>query len=112
MRLKSEIWVHAVLRRCQVQGLYGAVLRTGATEAGAVFVVINHLNGTYDLLGPAPGAAIDVLGERRFVLEFAQPSSLQEVEALLQRRRKSDPDVWEIEIEDRSGYAGLAIEKF
>lgn len=112
MRLKSEIWVHAVLRRCQAQGQYGAVLRKGAAEAGAVFVWINHLNGTYDLLGPPPGPAFDEVGERRFILEFKQPSSLQEVETLMQRRRKSDPDLWEIEIEDRTGYAGLAIEKF
>ena len=33
MRLKSEIWVHAFLRRAFAQGLYGAVLRKGAAQA-------------------------------------------------------------------------------
>ena len=38
MRLKSSIWVAAYLRRCQTEGVFGAVRRRGAEEAGAVFV--------------------------------------------------------------------------
>ena len=37
MRLKSSIWVAAYLRRCQTEGVFGAVRRRGAEEAGAVF---------------------------------------------------------------------------
>ena len=55
MRLKAEIWVHAFLRRSFVQGMYGAVLRKGAAEAGAIYVVINRLDGTVRMLGPPPG---------------------------------------------------------
>jgi hypothetical protein len=35
MRLKSSIWVAAYLRRCQTEGVFGAVRRRGAEEAGA-----------------------------------------------------------------------------
>ena len=45
MRLKSAIWVAAYLRRCQTEGVFGAVRRRGAEEAGAVFVKIGTLDG-------------------------------------------------------------------
>jgi hypothetical protein len=107
MRLKSKIWVEALLRRCQVDGHYGAVIRKGAEEAGAVFVIVNHLNGTSDLLGPPPGPAYDEHGERRLIKETKIPLSFNDIEDILRRRRKSDPDLWEVEIEDRNGLAGL-----
>ncbi len=110
MRLKSEIWVAALLRRCQVQSLYGAVIRKGAAEAGAIYVIINHLNGTCDLLSPAPGPAYDEAGERRFTKEFSNPVTMSEIDSVLQRRRKFDSDIWEVEIEDRVGLAGLEPE--
>src|SRR5712672_6755 len=59
MRLKSSIWVAAYIRRCQVEGLFAAVRRHGADEAGAIFVKVNRLDGTADLYGPAPQAAFD-----------------------------------------------------
>ena len=40
MRLKSSIWVAAYLRRCQNEGIFGAVRKRGAEEAGAVFVKV------------------------------------------------------------------------
>ena len=45
MRLKSSIWVAAYLRRCQTEGVFGAVRRRGAEEAGAVFVKLALLDG-------------------------------------------------------------------
>ncbi len=41
-RLKSSIWVAAYLRRCQTEGIFGAVRKRGAEEAGAVFVKIGR----------------------------------------------------------------------
>jgi hypothetical protein len=110
-RLKSEIWVAALLRRCQTEGHYGAVIHKGSAEAGAVYVYINHLDGTYDLLGPPPGPAHDESGERRFVTEFSSPCDWATASALVARRRKSDSDLWAVEIEDRHGLAGLLREK-
>lgn len=110
MRLKSEIWVQALLRRNSVEGRFGAVLKRGAEEAGAVYVVINHLDGRYDLLGPPPGPAYDDEGQRRFERLLPQSSQWPEINTLLERRRTSDPDIWIVEIEDRQGLAGLAAE--
>src|SRR5947208_3335471 len=59
MRLKSAIWVAAYLRRCQTEGVFGAVRRRGAEEAGAVFVKVALLNGNAMLYAPAPQTVYD-----------------------------------------------------
>jgi hypothetical protein len=109
-RLKTEFWVQAFLRRCELNGHYGGILTKGAAEAGALYVVINHLDGGHELLSPAPGAAFDDSGERRFVKDFANPVPWQDVAARMDKRKRSDPDLWLIEVEDRTGLAGLAVE--
>ena len=59
MRLKSNIWVSAYLRRCQSEGVFGAVRRRGAEEAGAVFVKVSLLDGNAMLYVPAPQTSYD-----------------------------------------------------
>lgn len=108
MRLKSAIWVSAFLRRCMVEGIYGAVLRKGAEEAGAVHIIVNHLDGTCHLLAPAPGPSHDEAGERRWSIEVQPPAGVTEAMALLERRLRLDADLWIVEVEDRGGTAGLA----
>jgi hypothetical protein len=108
MRLKSAIWVSALLRRCQGEGKFGAVLRKGAEEAGAVFVVINHLDGTYDLLGPPPGPAHDDEGNRVFEKLFSAPVPWSSVSEKIEKQARFDSDLWAVEIEDRTGLAGLS----
>jgi hypothetical protein len=106
MRLKSSIWVAAYIRRCQVEGLFAAVRRHGADEAGAIFVKINRLDGTADLYGPAPQAALDETqpADRAFSLCLkVQPAPESDVEAFLAREMRFDPDVWIVETEDRAG---------
>jgi hypothetical protein len=111
VRLKSEIWVHAFLRRSFVNGLYGAVLRKGAAEAGAVYVVINHLDGTVKVLGPPPGSAIDEAGERIWSEVVPPVTSAAAVTPFIEKLTKFDPDIWVVEVEDRSGSAGLSVLK-
>jgi hypothetical protein len=106
MRLKTALWVAAYLRRCQVEGLFAAVRRRGAEDAGAVFVRISKLDGTSDLFGPAPQSAVDVAqeGGRAFTPSLANRSAPDaDVEAYLVRQIKFDPDVWILEVEDRAG---------
>jgi hypothetical protein len=106
MRLKSSIWVAAYLRRCQTEGIFGAVRRRGAEEAGAVFVRVSRLDGTSDLFGPAPQSAFDAAegAARAFTPSLASQSAPDaDVEAYLARQVKFDSDVWIVEIEDRAG---------
>jgi hypothetical protein len=106
MRLKSALWVAAYLRRCNVEGVFAAVRRRGAEEAGAIFVRISRLDGTSDLFGPAPQSTFDATPgtDRRFSASLAkQPAPDADVEAYLVRELKFDPDIWIVELEDRAG---------
>lgn len=105
MRLKSAIWVAAYLRRCQTAGVFGAVRRRGAEEAGAVFVKVATLDGNAMLYVPAPQTVYDDSRpvERIFTPMSPQPVPETSVEERLVREIKFDPDAWVVETEDRAG---------
>jgi hypothetical protein len=113
MRLKSSIWVAAYLRRCQTEGIFGAVRRRGAEEAGAVFVKVAHLDGNAMLYGPAPQTVYDESRptERLFMPASPQPVPEQTVEERLAKEIKFDPDTWIVETEDRAGRHFLDLAK-
>jgi hypothetical protein len=110
-RLKSEIWVQALLRTNLTQGRFGAIIHKGAPEAGAIYIYINHLDGSYDLLAPPPGSSFHENGDRRFVLENDAPMDWPSISAIVARRKKYDSDLWAVEIEDRLGLGGIIPEK-
>jgi hypothetical protein len=108
-RLKSGLWVAALLRQCSVNGIYGSVLHKGADEAGAVYVVARKRDGTCDFYGPAPGEAYDESGDRRFSIIIATPQAWPDVSARIARLRKNDPDIWVVEIETNSAVPAIKI---
>jgi len=104
MRIKSEIWVRAYLRRCQAQGVPVVIVRRGDEAAGAIFICIDRLDGTVFLYGPAPAGLTGTELERRWVSCFgAEAVSLAEVQGYLTRQMDFDPDLWIIEVEDKGG---------
>ncbi|WP_407175806.1 DUF1491 family protein [Bradyrhizobium sp. STM 3562] len=105
MRLKTSIWVAAYLRRCQSAGVFGAVRRRGAEEAGAVFVKVATLDGNAMLYVPAPQAVYDDSRpiERFFVPVAAAPLQERAVEDRLIKEVRFDPDAWIVETEDKAG---------
>jgi hypothetical protein len=113
MRLKSSIWVAAYLRRCQTEGIFGAVRKRGAEEAGAVFVKVATLDGNAVLYAPAPQTVYDDSRpiERLFAATSPQPIPESSVEERLAKELKFDPDVWIVEIEDRAGRNFLDLAK-
>ena len=113
MRLKSSIWVAAYLRRCQTEGIFGAVRKRGAEEAGAVFVKVALLDGNAMLYAPAPQTVYDESrpAERLFVPASPQPVPEQSVEERLAKELRFDPDAWIVETEDRAGRHFLDLAK-
>src|SRR3954462_11258125 len=105
MRLKTSIWVAAYLRRCQTEGVFGAVRRRGAEEAGAVFVKVALMDGTAMLYVPAPQTVYDDSRpiDRFFTAVSAQPIPEAAVEERLTREVRFDPDAWIVEAEDKAG---------
>ncbi|KWV57954.1 hypothetical protein AS156_37825 [Bradyrhizobium macuxiense] len=105
MRLKTSIWVAAYLRRCQTEGVFGAVRKKGAEEAGAVFVKVALMDGNAMLYAPAPQTVYDDSRpvERLFVAIAPQPVPEPSVEERLVKELRFDPDAWIVETEDRTG---------
>lgn len=104
MRLRSDIWVAAYLRRCGVEGVSAVLRRRGAAEAGAILVKVDHLNGRATLYEPAPqSVAADARAgvERLFARAHKEPSiDSSEAEERLKRQLAFDPDLWIVEVED------------
>ena len=102
MRLKSELWVKAFLRRAAVAGAPGVVVRRGDSDAGIILIKIARLDGTADYFGPAPAGFEGGDNERRWV-PIAEKLPEAEIEARLAREIRNDSDLWVLEIEDRQG---------
>lgn len=110
MRLTSAIWVAAFVRRCHVEGAYAVVRRRGSPEAGAIFVLVDHLDGRCVLFGQAPQALID--GDAGLDRVFVPLEKVYDADAArerLEREIKFDPDLWVVEVEDRDGRHFLDI---
>lgn len=101
-RLTSDFWVSAYVRRCGLAGAYALVRRRGAAEAGAIFIVVDRLDGANDLYGPAPQAEANEVRGRSFE-RVAEGLDGLAVEERLARERRFDPDLWIVVVEDRQG---------
>lgn len=101
MRLTSEFWVSALMRRVRGADGFAYLVRRGATEAGAIFIKIRNRDGNFDLYMPAPQSEYDPQGadDRQFFL-YKQSEDEQLINEQLQKELRFDPDLWLVEIED------------
>lgn len=99
MRVTSEFFVSALVRRVFSAGSFAAVERRGASEAGAVFIRQRFRDGLETLFGPAPqslfGAGDD---DRRFEVRAARREA-GDCDAVIAREARFDPDLWVVELE-------------
>lgn len=107
MRLKSEMWVMAYLRRCATEGCPGVVVRRGDVDAGTIYIKVARLDRTADLYGPVPAGFSGSDGERRWVQIAGPAAAEQDVDLAIEREMRMDSDVWILEIEDRQGRSHL-----
>lgn len=113
MRIKSNIWVAAYIRRCQTENIFGVVRRRGAEEAGAIFIKLALLDGNALLFTPAPQTAYDESRptDRVFLPTTPAPVTEQVIEDRLAKEIRFDSDIWIVEIEDRAGRHFLDLAK-
>jgi hypothetical protein len=100
MRVTSEFFVSALLRRVFAAGGFAAVERKGASEAGAIFIRQRFRDGLETLYAPAPQSFFDEgrPDDRRFEirLDRGEPDAARDT---LDREAKFDPDLWVVELE-------------
>lgn len=111
MRVRADIWVAAYIRRCAVEGAPAVLRRRGAAEAGAIFIVIDRLDGRAALYAPAAqselaGHEAERLWSRAHKEEWIEPAA---VEKRIAREIAFDPDIWIVEVEDREGRNWLDV---
>ena len=108
MRLRTDFWVSAYIRRCEIEGLVAVLRRRGAAEAGALYVKLDWLDGRATLFGPAPQSGSD--GDRRFIrLHKDEAIDPPDAETKLKREIGFDPDIWIVEVESRDGTTFLDV---
>ncbi len=97
-RLTSEFWVQAYLARLRLADIPAFVTSKGDLTAGAVLIKLNTLDGqaccyqrSFDL----------VSGERAWIVLSEGQEAI--VDDAIAKQCSFDPDLWVIEIEDRSG---------
>lgn len=99
-RIRTEIWVQALLRRAEVEGAMGGVVRKGDVDAGAVLLRVSRLDGTANFYVPAR----DMDGQQIWIQPLGtDPVEDSRLNAYCDRRLEDDPDIWVVEIEDRKG---------
>lgn len=109
MRVTSEFFVSALVRRLFAEGGFAAVSKRGAEEAGAVFVSVDRLDRTFDLYGPAPQAFFSDQPQGRLFERILSGAAAEEVAERLERESRMDPDYWLVEIEVRDGAVDLPL---
>ncbi len=92
-RLTADFWVRAYLARLQAAHIPAYVVAKGDPTAGAVLVKLATLDGQ----GRLYQRSFDLMtGLRTWVVLAEGPEAVR-------RQRRTDPDLWVIEIESRAG---------
>ena len=100
MRIRSDIFVSALIRRVFSAGGFAAIEHKGAEEAGAIFIRHRNRLGLETLYAPAPQNFFnqDDSGQRKFEQRLidAEPEAMRQA---LERELRFDPDLWLLELE-------------
>ena len=100
-RLKSAIQVKAIIRRAEVAGAHAFLVRRGQEEAGALFLKLSRLDGSFTVLNQARRGD----GELVWTKPLGDSADESAVNAWLEKQLRFDPDLWILEIEDSQGRA-------
>jgi hypothetical protein len=98
-RLKSGIWVKALIRRCDLAAIPIAVLARGDGDAGAILLKFNGGDTGCSVLTQARGQDGELVWMRA---TGPGPVAELDADAYITRQRGRDPDIWVLEIENGS----------
>ena len=104
-RLKTEVWIKALIRRCDITAIPIAVVARGDADAGAVLLKFNGAVGGCVVLTQARGKDGELVWMKA---TGPVPVAEADADAYIGRQRGRDPDIWVVEIE--SGSAETVID--
>ena len=97
------------MRAETARGAFVTVLKTGAQQAGALFVIQHTKGGEVHLFGPAPQSILSAqTAEREFEQIFCGEDEVQ-INEYLKKQENFDPDLWIIETQGGSGEISLIL---
>ena len=97
-RLKTGLWVAALVRRYDREAIPAVVARRGDPDAGAVLVKVNRRDAGCTVFARERGAD-DTLAWQPVSGEGIPEA---EADAYISRQIGRDPDLWVVEVEDRA----------
>jgi len=100
-RLKTGLYVRAIIRRAEIGGASAYVARRGAEEAGALILKLTRPDGSVTVLSRATRGD----GERVWMKPLGESTDSTTVAKYFEKQIRFDPDIWILEIEDREGRA-------
>lgn len=96
-RLKTDLWIRAQIRLCDISFIPAVIGRKGDPDAGQVIIRRDLRNGTCELFART---ILDGGGRGWRRLGGPAPLDRKAADALVDRECEFDPDLWVLEIED------------
>jgi hypothetical protein len=98
-RLKTDLWIKALIRRCDLAAIAIAVVCRGDADSGAVLIKLNARDAGCVVLAQARAVNGELVWMRA-----TGPAAVAEADAdnYISRQRRRDQDLWVIEIESGS----------
>jgi hypothetical protein len=98
-RLKTGLWIRALIRRCDLAAVAVAVAARGDADSGAVLLKFNDRETGCSVLAQARGPDGELVWMRA---TGPAPVAEADADSYIARQRRRDPDLWVVEIESGS----------
>jgi hypothetical protein len=103
MRVKTNLWVSAEIRRCETCFISAVIVFKGDAERGLVLLKHNLIGQGFKILTQSH----DMDGNLNWVYPLGDELlDEQKADQYITRQRKFDEDLWVIEIDDPKGHYG------
>ena len=97
LRLRTEMWIKAQIRQCDIRVIPAVIVRRGDPDGGAVYLRLDRREEGCELLS----RTYDANGQRIWYGPVGDgPLPPDRVDAYLAKQVDFDPDFWVIEIDD------------